>query len=180
MNGTADIRERNIFRAILFISAAVFLLVIFLSQLPKSEVIPAYVAWLPRLNAFLNGACAVILLFSLYSIKLKRINLHKKLNITAFILSSVFLLSYITFHSYGIETRFPADDPLRPVYLIILVTHIVLAAIILPLVLISFYWGLTMQIEKHRKITRWSFPLWLYVTVSGVIVYLMISPHYKF
>lgn len=106
--------------------------------------------------------------------------MHKRINITAFVLSAVFMISYVTWHSFGIETRFPADSPLRPVYLIILLTHIVLAAIVLPLVLLSFYFGLTGKINAHRKITRWSFPIWLYVTLSGVIVYLMISPYYQF
>ncbi len=69
---------------------------------------------------------------------------------------------------------------MRPYYLIILISHIILAAIVLPLVLLSFYFGLTMQVKKHRAITRFSFPVWLYVTVSGVVVYLMISPYYNF
>ncbi|HMT29411.1 MAG TPA: DUF420 domain-containing protein, partial [Bacteroidia bacterium] len=113
-------------------------------------------------------------------IRKKNIEMHKKLNILTFILSSVFLLSYVTFHSFGVETKFPVDNPNRPYYLIILSTHIVLAAIVLPLVLMSFYYGLTNKIKTHRRLTRWSFPIWLYVTVTGVIVYLMISPYYQF
>lgn len=172
--------EKNIFRIIFFVSAFVFLLVLFLASLPRAAEIPAYVKWLPRFNALINGTCTILLLLSLAAIKKRNIYLHKRLNITCFILSSLFLLSYITFHSYGIETRFPAENNLRPVYLLILLTHIVLAAIVLPLILISFYYGLTMQVEKHRKIVRWSYPVWLYVTVSGVVVYLMISPYYNF
>ncbi|MEO5572841.1 MAG: DUF420 domain-containing protein [Bacteroidia bacterium] len=175
-----DKNEKKIFRIILAISIFVFLIVLILSLLPKSDHIPFFVPFLPKINAFLNGTCSVLLITSLYFIKQKRIDIHKKLNITTFILSSVFLVSYITFHSFGVETKFPPDNPIRPVYLFILLTHIFLAAIVLPLVLISFYFGLTMQVKKHRKITRWSFPIWLYVTVTGVIVYLMISPYYKF
>jgi putative membrane protein len=78
------------------------------------------------------------------------------------------------------ETSFPADNPLRPLYLVILVSHIVLAAIVLPLILLSFWYGLTNQVQKHRKLVRFSFPVWLYVTTTGVIVYLMISPYYTF
>jgi putative membrane protein len=78
------------------------------------------------------------------------------------------------------ETSFPANNPLRPVYLVILISHIILAAVVLPLILISFHRGLKMQVEKHKKIVRWSFPIWLYVTITGVIVYLMISPYYSF
>jgi putative membrane protein len=175
-----DKNEKRIFRIILSISIVVFLTILILSRLPKSDHIPFFVPFLPKLNAFLNGTCSLLLIISLYFIRQKRIDIHKKLNITAFVLSSIFLVSYITFHSFGVETKFPADNPLRPIYLSILITHIFLAAIVLPLVLISFYFGLTMQVKKHRKITRWSFPIWLYVTVTGVIVYLMISPYYRF
>lgn len=106
--------------------------------------------------------------------------MHRKLNIAACVLSTIFLLSYVTFHSFGVETKFPADNPLRPVYLSILISHIILAAIVLPLVLLSLYRGLTNQVDSHKKITRWSYPIWLYVTITGVVVYLMISPYYQF
>jgi putative membrane protein len=78
------------------------------------------------------------------------------------------------------ETSFPAGNSLRPLYLVILVSHIVLAALVLPLILLSFHKGLQNQVEKHKKLVRWAFPIWLYVTVTGVIVYLMISPYYPF
>jgi len=172
--------EKNYLRLIYFLSAVVFLLVLFLSRLPRAETVPSFVKFLPLLNAILNGTTSVLLILSYYFIRRKKISIHRKLNITAVTLSTIFLLSYVTFHSFGIETRFPVDNPLRPVYLFILSSHIILAAIVLPLVLISLYRGLTNQVIRHRKITRWSFPIWLYVTVTGVIVYLMISPYYKF
>lgn len=167
-------------RLIYIVSIAVFLLVVILSQLPKQETIPSWVAFLPKLNAVLNGSTFILLLFSLYFIKRKNIPMHRKLNITACALSTVFLLSYVTFHSFGVETRFPADNPMRPTYLILLSTHIILAAVVLPLVLLSLYRGLTNQVSSHKKITRWSYPIWLYVTFTGVVVYLMISPYYQF
>jgi putative membrane protein len=172
--------EKFYLRLIYFLSAVVFLLVLFLSRLPRAETIPPFVAFLPKLNAILNGTCSVLLVTSLYFIRRKNIKIHRRLNLTAMALSTLFLLSYVTFHSFGVETRFPADNPLRPVYLFILGTHIVLAAIVLPLVLISLYRGLTNQVERHKKIVRWAFPVWLYVTVTGVVVYLMISPYYQF
>lgn len=177
---TGSKNEKKIFWLILIVSVVVFTVVLFLSQLPKSEIIPWFVPLLPGLNAVLNATCSLLLISSFYLIKRKKIILHKKLNISAFILSSLFLVSYITFHSYGIETKFPQDNPLRPYYLFILVSHIILAAIVLPLVLLSFYFGLTGQIKRHRALTRFSFPVWLYVTVTGVVVYLMISPYYEF
>lgn len=167
-------------RLIYLVSVVVFLLVLVLSRLPKQEIIPSWVALLPKLNAFLNGGTSILLLFSFYFIRKKNIPMHRRLNISACVLSTVFLLSYVTFHSFGVETKFPADNPMRPVYLIILITHIILAAVVLPLVLLSLYRGLTNQVSSHKKITRWSYPIWLYVTVTGVIVYLMISPYYQF
>jgi putative membrane protein len=116
----------------------------------------------------------------LIAIKNKKISLHKKLNITTFLLSSVFLVLYIIFHAFGVETKFPDDNPLRPFYLVILITHIILAATVLPLVLVSLFLGLTGKIERHKKVSRFTFPIWLYVTVTGVVVYLMISPYYQF
>jgi putative membrane protein len=174
--------EKTIFRIIFGVSVLVFLVVLLLNRnlLPKPEILPPFVPYLPKLNALLNGTCTVLLLISYYFIRQKNIPVHRRINILAFSLSSLFLLSYVTFHFFAEETKFPSDHPLRPLYLSILTSHIVLAAIVLPLVLISFYRGLNMQVEKHRKIVRWAFPIWLYVTVSGVVVYLMISPHYNF
>jgi putative membrane protein len=172
--------EKKILQGIFVLSGVVLIAVIVLGMLPRAEHVPPFVKFLPTFNAFINGTCSILLVASYYFIRKKDINTHKKLNITTFILSSVFLLSYVTFHSYGIETRFPADNPIRPYYLIILISHIILAAVVLPLVLISFYFGLTGKVQAHRKITRFSFPIWLYVTVTGVVVYLMISPYYGF
>jgi putative membrane protein len=177
-----NIKEKTIFRWVLTLSVIVFLAVIILNRkiLPRPETLPSFVMFLPALNAFINATCSVLLILSYKAIRRKEIQTHKKLNITTFVLSSVFLLSYITYHWLADETKFPLDNPLRPVYLSILISHIILAAAVLPLILISFYYGLTNQVKKHRRLTRWSFPIWLYVTVTGVIVYLMISPYYPY
>ena len=179
--------DKSVFRLVMAVSAVVFVAVVVLNKkiLPVPEVIPDFVYKLPKLNATLNGTCSLLLLLSLYMIKQKNIELHKKLNIITFCLSAVFLLSYITYHWLAQEATFPKDSPLRTTYLIILISHIILAAIVLPLVLLSFYYGLKSQqpdgqayLQKHRKLTRWSYPIWLYVTITGVVVYLMISPYY--
>jgi putative membrane protein len=172
--------EKKILKGIYILSSVVFLLVIILGQLPKSEKMPEFVKVLPALNAFINGTCSVLLLMSLYFIRKKNVAMHKRINLLTFLLSTIFLLSYVTFHAFGVETRFPADNPMRPIYLVILISHIILAAVVLPMVLLSFFYGLTGKIEKHRKLTRFSWPVWLYVTVTGVVVYLMISPYYGF
>ena len=167
-------------RIIWTVSIIIFASVLVLSQIPKADKIPSWLWILPAATAVLNGSTFIILLFSYYFIRKKKISIHRRLNITATILSTIFLLLYVTFHWFGVETRFPAGNPLRPFYLVILSTHIILAATVLPMVLLSLYRGLTMQVDRHRKIARWAFPIWLYVTLTGVIVYLMIAPYYKF
>jgi putative membrane protein len=104
-------------------------------------------------------------------IKKRNIEVHKKLNIATFILSSVFLVSYILFHYFVKETTYGGDGVLRYIYYTILISHIILAAGVLPLILLSFHRGLQMQVEKHKKLVRWSFPIWLYVTITGVILH---------
>lgn len=173
-------KDKTVFKIILALSVAVFGLIVLLYLLPKQEFIPEWAKLLPLLNATINGTCSLLLVTSLWCIKNKNIQWHKRLNITTFVLSSLFLVSYIIFHFFGVETKYPADNPMRPFYLVILLTHILLAAIVLPLVLVSFYFGLTGKIEKHRKVSKFTFPIWLYVTVTGVVVYLMISPYYQF
>lgn len=172
-------------RIITIVSVVVLIVVVVLQSkvlniFPDKGSIPVWVFSLPKLNAFINGTCSVLLLLSLYFIKRKDIQTHKKINILTFILSSLFLVSYIIFHATGIKTTYGGEGNIRIVYYFILITHIVLAAIVLPLVLFSFQKGLQMQVESHRKLVRWTYPIWLYVTISGVIVYIMISPYYSF
>ncbi len=175
-------KEKKIFRLILLLTGAVIATVIMLNKkvFPSPAEVPFFVQFLPGLNAVINATCFLLLLLSFYFIRKKKIQVHKKINLATFCLSSLFLLSYITFHYFAEETKFPASNPLRPFYLVLLSSHIILAAIVLPLVLLSFYRGLNMQIPAHRKIVRWAFPVWLYVTATGVLVYFMIAPYYKF
>ena len=177
--------DKLIFRFITILSAVVFLIILVLQArlitiFPEGAAVPKWVFFLPRLNAMINGTCSVLLLISLYQIKQRNIRTHKFLNITTFILSSLFLISYIIFHATGIQTSYGGEGTVKYFYYFILITHIILAAVVLPLVLLSFYSGLRMNVKRHRKLVRWSYPIWLYVTVSGVIVYIMISPYYTF
>ena len=177
--------EKTTFKLIVALSVIVFAVVAILQSnllniFPDKTVIPSWVLFLPTLNALINGTCSILLLLSLYFIKRKEIAIHKKLNIATFILSSLFLVSYIIFHSTGIKTTYGGTGFIRYIYYFILITHIILAAIVLPLVLLSFQRGLQMQVARHKKLVRWSYPIWLYVTITGVIVYLMISPYYQF
>ena len=183
MNTTNQDRtnDKTVFRFVIALSLIIFFAVIVLNRkiLPRPLPVPQWVYFLPLLNALINGTCSILLVVSFYYIRQGKISLHKKINIATFILSSTFLVSYILYHWMADETSYPAESGLRPVYLTILVSHIVLAALVLPLVLMSFYRGLQMQVPMHKKLVRWAFPIWLYVTVTGVIVYLMISPYYN-
>ncbi|MDP9077926.1 MAG: DUF420 domain-containing protein [Bacteroidota bacterium] len=186
--------DKFIFRFVAGVSVFVFLVVFILSLkiIPRPTVIPSFTFMLPKLNAIINGTCSVLLLISLYFITHGNVTWHKRINIAAFCLSSIFLVSYILYHYLSLEAHYgdldgdgklsaaemAAAGSLRYVYYVILITHIILAAGVLPLILLSFYHGLKMQVEKHKKLVRWAFPIWLYVTVTGVIVYLMISPYY--
>ena len=172
--------DKLAFRIIAGVTIAVPAVVLLLYLLPKSDTVPHIVKHCPLLNATLNGTCTVLLTIYYLAIRNKKVTLHKRLNITAFILSALFLISYIAYHFFGKETLFPKDNSLRPLYLFILSSHIILSAIVLPMVLLSFYLGITNQVVKHRKLSRWTLPIWLYVTITGVVVYLMISPYYNF
>jgi putative membrane protein len=176
------ISDKTFFRIALVLSIVVFVLVVLLNKRvlnPPTEF-PDFIYRLPLLHAIINGTCAVLLVLSLRAIKAKNIARHKALNITTFGLSALFLISYVVYHFFVPETTFGGEGIIRYVYYIILTTHIILAAVVLPLILLSFWYALNQKIDKHRKIVRFTFPIWLYVAVTGVIVYLIISPYYSF
>lgn len=163
---------------IIVASIIIPVLVAILYFMPKSSQIGEEVMFLPKLNAILNGTTSVLLVLALLAIKNKKIELHRNLMFAAIILSVLFLLSYVTYHTLAESTHFGGEGTIKYVYYFILLSHILLAVIIVPLVLISFTRALSGKFDKHKKIARITLPLWLYVTVTGVIVYLMISPYY--
>ena len=176
------INDKVFFRIALVISIVVFLLVIILNRRilnPPTEF-PDFIYNLPKLHASINGICSVLLLISLQAIRSRKIQLHKLLNITTFALSAIFLISYVIYHFFVPETTFGGSGILQYVYYTILITHIILAACVLPLILLSFWYALNNNLIKHKKIVRYTFPIWLYVTTTGVLVYLMIQPYYTF
>jgi uncharacterized membrane protein YozB (DUF420 family) len=133
-----------------------------------------HVADLPALNATLNGTAAILLTTGWVLIRRGRVAQHRKVMIAAFTTSVVFLISYLTYHAQVGSVRFTKTGPIRAVYFTILLTHTVLAVTIVPLVLITLSRGLKRQDVRHRAIARWTLPLWLYVSVTGVVVYLML------
>lgn len=134
--------------------------------------------FLPPIYATLNAFTAVILITAFWAIKNKKIALHKKLMKTAIIFSVLFLVLYVAYHMTSESTKFGGEGTIKTIYFVILISHILLSVLVIPFVLITFVRGITNQVELHKKIARFTFPLWMYVAISGVIVYLMISPYY--
>lgn len=134
--------------------------------------------FLPPIHASLNALTAVILLTALYFIKNKQVENHRKAIYAAMVCSALFLLSYVLYHFTTPETRFGGVGSIRTVYFILLITHVVLAAVTLPFILLTFNRAYTWQIERHKKMARWVFPLWLYVAITGPVCYLMLKPYY--
>jgi len=155
-------------------------LILFVMFYPHKDDFRAYdFSYLPLLEAIMNGLTFIFLLLAFFAIKQKNISRHRNLIWSAFFCTLIFLGSYLLYHFTNPSTKFGGHGAIRYIYYFILITHVILAIIIVPLALISIGRGLNMQIELHKKIARWSMPIWLYVSSTGVIVYLMISPYYK-
>ena len=189
-----DVKHNNIFLWIIgILSIAVPVLVAILFYIPQTGGLgDVNVSFLPHLNAVLNSCTACALILGFYFIKNNNRRYHITSMVTAFGLSSIFLISYVTYHYQGTHVLYGDTDhnsivdlaekasagSLRYVYYFILVTHIILAAIVVPFVLFAIYFGITKQYTRHKKTTKYTFPIWLYVAVTGVIVYLLIKPYY--
>ena len=129
---------------------------------------------LPALNACLNATSALFLLLAYLAIRRREIDRHRGLMLAAAITSAVFLASYLTYHARVGSVRFTGQGPVRTIYFAILISHTILAVTVLPLVLRTLYLGLRRRDGQHRRIARWTFPIWLYVSVTGVVVYVML------
>ena len=135
-------------------------------------------SFLPHFNALINTSTALALILALVFVKKGNIKAHKRSMTAGMVLSIIFLLSYVLYHSQATSTHFGGDGFIKIIYFTLLITHILLSVIVIPLVLFAFYHGLKDNVTKHKKIVKFAYPIWLYVAVSGVIVYLMISPYY--
>ena len=129
---------------------------------------------LPALNATLNAASGVLLVLAYRAIRRRQIERHRALMLSAAVVSLLFLVSYLTYHAQVGSVRFLGQGPARAVYFTILISHTILAAVIVPLVPRSLWLGLRREDFRHRRIARWTFPLWLYVSVTGVVIYAML------
>jgi putative membrane protein len=133
---------------------------------------------LPAVNATLNGLAACLLAAGYYFIRRKQIGHHKICMVSAVVVSAVFLASYLTYHALHGSTKFTHSGTVRYVYFVILITHVILAAVNLPMVIITFNRAIKGRFEEHRRIARWTWPIWMYVSVTGVVVYLMLYQIY--
>nr|WP_287937725.1 DUF420 domain-containing protein [Algoriphagus sp.] len=164
---------------IIGISVAIPLAVAVLLFMPaKITSLGDWVYFLPHLNAVVNTAASLALVLGLVFIKQKKYTLHGAIMTVAFVLGAIFLVSYVIYHSAAESTSFGGEGWIRPVYYFLLITHIILAAVALFPILFAYYYGYTDQRDKHRKVVKFAYPIWLYVSVTGVVVYLMISPYY--
>ena len=176
------------------ISIVVPLLVAFLLFFPTKLNIGNWVYYIPTFNAFINTVTSILLVGALIAIKNKNIRWHRTLMTAGFSLGAIFLLTYVLYHSSASTTIFGdsngdgtlSDAELglvstsRSFYIGILSSHIALSVIVIPLVLTSFFYSLNKRIEEHKRIVKFTFPIWLYVSITGVVVYLMVSPYYTY
>lgn len=187
------IQQKNFTKAIIIVSIAIPAAVAFLILVPQAKLNFGFnTRTLPLFHAILNSSTAILLLASLYFIRHGQVRAHKRANWTAIVLSTIFLVSYVIYHASNPSTRFgdlnhdgllsdaekQQAGSLRYVYYVILSSHIILSAVIIPFVLFTLQRAYQEKFDKHRRLARITWPLWLYVAVTGVVVYVMISPYY--
>ena len=163
---------------IIVFSIIVFVAVVFLSRIKLEVELPFDVHVFAKINAIINSAVSFLLLVGLLAVKSGKYALHKKVMMSAMVLSLLFLVSYICHHLLSESTSFGGDGAIKIVYYVILISHIILAAVILPFILYTSDRALVAEWPAHKKLAKITWPIWFYVSVTGVIVYLMISPYY--
>ncbi|WP_445736405.1 DUF420 domain-containing protein [Mariniflexile sp.] len=173
-NEIMDDKKYNKLIVALSVIIPIAVAILFGVRIPNVEPL----SYLPPIYATINGLTAVILVIAFFAIKNKNIVLHENLMTTAIWCSAVFLILYVAYHMTSDSTKFGGEGVIKYIYYFILLTHILLSIIVIPFVLITYVRAITNNFEKHKKIARITFPIWLYVAVTGVIVYIMILPYY--
>nr|WP_298794129.1 DUF420 domain-containing protein [uncultured Allomuricauda sp.] len=178
MKEAISANEKQFKKWITAVSIAVPLLValLFMYKIPDAKPL----TFLPPIYASINGLTAILLIAAVIAIKNGKRSIHQKLMTTCIILSALFLVMYVAYHMTSQSTPYGGEGTLRYVYFFILLTHILLSIAVIPLVLITYSKGYLEDYVAHRKWAKYTFPIWLYVAVTGVIVYLMISPYYQY
>lgn len=165
-------------RLINIVAIGVPLVVAILLGIPQKADLGSWTKILPHVNAVINTLTAILLIMGLYFIKQKKLVAHRRIMTLAFVLGFVFLVSYVLYHLSNQSTAFGGSGLIRPIYYFLLISHIILSIVVVWFVLRAVYFAYSNQIPKHKKAVRWAFPIWLYVSITGVVVYLLISPYY--
>ena len=177
----SGVSERALAVVVYSLSAVVCLLVLVLVTSPQFLVVEGLdVSGLPAFHATLNGMTAILLLLGYILIRWGKVVWHRAVMLSAFALSCGFLISYLVYHSQAPDSQYGGEGWVRSAYFFILISHIGLAPVVLPLALYAVVRALRGEFPHHRRVARWTFPLWLYVAVTGVMVYLMMAPYYAF
>jgi len=162
----------------MLISVFAFLFLIWLIYFREAtETTAGWVSQLPALNALLNSTSTILIILGYIAIRRQEFIKHMKLMLTAFVTSSLFLISYLLYHNFVGHTPFPGEGWIRPIYFFILITHIILSAFVVPLVLTSFYFAYSGKFGTHRKVSKWTLPIWLYVSVTGVMIFFILNAY---
>lgn len=179
MNNFSNSQDEKKYNKIIIILSVIIPLAVaalFGVKLPNVEPL----MFLPPIYATINAITACVLTVAFLAIRSGKIILHKRLMTFAIFLSALFLMMYVAYHMTSDSTKFGGDGVIKFVYYLILITHILLSIVVIPFVLITYARAITNNIERHKKIARITFPLWLYVAISGVLVYILISPYYQY
>ncbi|MCX6213430.1 DUF420 domain-containing protein [Spirosoma sp.] len=178
MEALKPVQEQKANRVINVLSIAIPVAVAILLGIRQKIDLGSWTTILPHLNAVINSLTAILLLIGFYFIRQGNIVAHKRTMLMAFTLGSVFLVSYVLYHLTNQSTPFGGSGWIRPVYYFLLVSHIVLSIVVVWFVLRAVYYALSGQIDKHKQTVKYAFPIWLYVSITGVIVYFLIEPYY--
>ncbi|RYC67777.1 MULTISPECIES: DUF420 domain-containing protein [Spirosoma] len=174
----SPVQEQKANRIINVLSIAIPVAVAVLLGVRQKVDLGSWTTYLPHINAVINSATSLLLIMGLYFIRQKNVAAHRRTMLTAFTLGSLFLVSYVLYHLTNESTPFGGQGWIRPVYYFLLVSHIVLSVVVVWFVLRAVYFAVTNQISKHKQTVKWAYPIWLYVSTTGVIVYLLIKPYY--
>jgi putative membrane protein len=178
MEALQPVQEQKANRVINILSLAIPIAVAVLLGIRQKVDLGNWTTYLPHINGILNSITSVLLLTGLYFIKQKNVKAHKRTMLMAFTLGSLFLVSYVLYHLTNESTAYGGQGWVRPIYYFLLVSHIVLSIVVVWFVLRAVYFALSGQIVRHKQTVKYAFPIWLYVSTTGVIVYLMIKPYY--
>lgn len=178
---TNNLKQRNYTPLIWGLSVVAVIIILGTNYIPRSTTDTIFgmkLTVLPLINAILNSFAFLMLIGALVSIMKGNVKAHRNFILAAFSATFIFLITYLTYHALAGSTSYGEDGLLKYVYYFVLISHIFLSTILLPLSLFTLTKGLNMQVEKHKKIARWTMPIWLYVSLTGVLVYVLISPFY--